>query len=58
MVGGFLHLVISSTVPVVLASIGGMFSNVSGKLNIGLEGMILTSAFFGVYSAYSSKVFW
>ncbi|ABV32907.1 MULTISPECIES: ABC transporter permease [Pseudothermotoga] len=55
MVGGFLHLVISSTVPVVLASIGGMFSNVSGKLNIGLEGMILTSAFFGVYSAYSSK---
>ena len=59
---GALGPILSSTIrnatPLVFAAMGGMFSERSGVVNIGLEGLMLISAFAGVVGAYLSGSAW
>ncbi len=38
--------------PIVLAALGGLFTQHAGIMNIGMDGMILTGAFFAVLGSY------
>ncbi|MCY4466307.1 MAG: ABC transporter permease [Chloroflexi bacterium] len=54
----FLAAILRVTTPILLPSLGALISEKAGVLNIGLEGMMLSSAFTGVIvSAYSQDWF-
>ncbi len=42
-------------VPLVLASLGDVFAQKAGLLNLGIEGMMLSGCFFGFYAAYHTQ---
>jgi simple sugar transport system permease protein len=47
-VNSFLHSVTGIMIPLLLAASGGLFTELAGMLNIALEGLLLTGAFFAV----------
>jgi simple sugar transport system permease protein len=46
------------SVPIVLAALGGIFAEKSGVINIGLEGLLIISAFAAVYAMDLSDSLW
>ena len=50
--GGMGRATIRISAPIVLAALGGIFAEKSGVINIGLEGLLIISAFTSIYVAY------
>ena len=50
---GLFQNTIRNATPVILAALGGLFTEHAGIMNIGMEGMILTGAFVAVVFSFT-----
>lgn len=48
-ISGILYTIIDYGTPLILCSLGGLMTGLSGQFNLGMEGMMLFSAFFSLY---------
>ena len=55
---GFLQAMIRTACPVMLASLGALFTARAGIINFAMEGIMITGAFFGVYGSYMTNNPW
>lgn len=55
---GFLQAMIRTACPVMLASLGALFTARAGIINFAMEGIMITGAFFGVYGSYMTGNPW
>jgi ABC-type uncharacterized transport system permease subunit len=58
MADGFLQASMRLAIPIMLAALGGMFSERSGVLNIALDGMMLAGSFAGFAVAFLTGDLW
>ena len=48
-ISGALYTIIAYGTPLILCSLGGLMTGLSGQFNLGMEGMMLFAAFFSLY---------
>ncbi len=49
LLSSFLYTIFSYATPIILCSLGGQMTSITGRFNLGMEGMMLFSAFFSLY---------
>ena len=55
---GLLAAWLRATAPILLAALGGLVSERAGVINVGLEGLMLVAAFFGVLGSAFAPQWW
>lgn len=55
---GFLEATVRMACPIMLASLGALFTARSGIINFAMEGIMIMGAFFGVYGSYMTGSPW